>query len=307
MRSAKDRCPHKHDLAHRQGWTPRAVGPALSKGRLWHEVMALHYKCIQDDTTTKERRQRIVDLLFASQDEYTTDICALVAWMYDGYEDRWGTDDDWTIVAIEDQRLARLPEPSGRGSRFYLRMRVDLIIQERTVEVAGKRVRASTDPTSKRFGKLWLVDHKSGQNLPTDKELDIDDQFSMYTWGCRQLDQPVFGSIYSAARTYQHKEERPVDERFDRKRLYRTDTELDTVAHEAYQTARTAYAYPTGDSPRAPDPDRCRWRCPFTEACLHGRKTSPKQEAIFLSSAGFDKLDDDERLLARGYVDPIKP
>lgn len=235
------------------------------------------------------------------------DECELVAWMYDGHEDVWGTDDDWEIVAIEDQRLFRLPDTSGRASRFYLRMRLDLLIRQRTVEIAGHRVKASNDPDSKRFGKLWLVDHKSGKDLPTDKELDIDDQFGLYTLGCRQLGNPVFGSIYSAARTYRHVEPRPSEELFARKRLYRTPIELDTIAREAFLTARTAYAYKSGDAPRAPDTDRCRWRCPFTEPCLHGRKTSPTQERIFLESGGWTQLDEAARLKLRGYEDPLMP
>lgn len=259
-----------------------------------------------------QRRQAISDLLVESVDDYGIETCELIAWMFDGHEDRWGVDGpgdeyNWRIVSVEDQRLCRLPTPSGRGSRYYLRMRIDLMIQQLTVEVAGHRVNASMDPESKRFGRLWLVDHKSGKDLPTAKELDIDDQFGLYTWGCRQLGAPAFGAYYNAARTYQHKEERPVEERFSRTRLYRTDRELDTIAHEAFLTARTAYSYESGDAPRAPDTDRCRWRCPFTEPCLHGRKTSPEQEAIFLGSGGFTRLNKDERLALRGYIDPQMP
>lgn len=300
-------CPHKHDLAHRQGWTPDKVGPALTKGRLYHLVLQLHYELIREGVGTKARRQAITDLLVDSIEEYTEETCELIAWMYDGYEDMWGEDSDWVIISVEDQRLCRLPDTSGRGSRFYLRMRTDLIMQERTVEVAGHRVNASRDPENKRFGKIWLVDHKSGKDLPTQRELDIDDQFGLYTWGIRKDGLRVFGALYNAGRTYRHKEERPVEERFSRTRLYRTDKELDNLAREAFLTARTAYTYESGDAPRAPDSDRCRWRCPFTEACLHGRKTTPNQEAIFLSSAGFTQMDEAERLAERGYENPLMP
>lgn len=300
-------CPHKHSLAHRQGWTPLTVGPALSKGRLWHLVLATHYLAIQAEATTMTRRKAISDLLVASVAEFGMETCELIAWMYDGHEDLWGTDDDWEVIEVEGQHLVQLPGPSGRGSRFWLRTRFDLLIRERTVEVAGHRVKADPDPASKRYGKLWLVDHKSGKDLPTEKELDIDDQFGLYTWCCRKEGMPVFGAVYSAARTYQHKEERPLEERFSRVRLYRTDRELDTIAHEAMTTARTAYSYEPDDAPRAPDTDRCRWRCSFTEACLHGRKTSPQLEASFLTSAGFTKLDEAQRLTERGYDKPLMP
>lgn len=296
--------PHKWELAYRQHWTPDAISPALNRGIIWHKVMEIHYRAIQSDSTTMARRQAIVNYLRETSRKDPEEV-DLIAWMFDGYEDRWGTDDDWEIVAVEDQRIARLPYPSGRLSPYWVRMRVDLIIRERTVEVAGKRVSASKVPGSAR--KLWLVDHKSGKDLPKEKELDIDDQFGLYTWGCRQLGDPVFGSLHNAARTYRHVSgDRPLDERFLRSRLYRTDRELDTIAQEAMVTARTAYRYGPGEAPRAPDPDRCRWRCPYTEPCLVGRKSGDAMEQSFLSS-GFTKLTEGEALIQRGYETPMKP
>jgi len=266
-------------------------------------MMQIHYSCIRDDTTTMERRQQIAEYLIEYKHTDPED-ADLLAWMYDGYEDRWGTDPDWEIVAIEDQRIAQLAYPSGRLSRFWLRMRVDLIVRERFVVIGGNKVAASKVDSP---GKLWLIDHKTAKNLPKDKELDIDDQFGLYTWGCRQLGDQVFGSIHSAAQTYRHKEERPVDERFSRTRLYRTDRELDTLAAEAAITARTAYRYGPGEAPRAPDADRCKWRCPFTDACLMGRKSGPDVERSFLESAGYYQVDEQEALRRRGYENPVQP
>jgi hypothetical protein len=281
-----------------------AGAPALIRGSHWHKIMEIHYGMIQAESGTMERRSAIAEYLLDYK-MADPDAADLLAWMYDGYEDMWGTDPDWEIVSIEDARLCRLPYPSGRPSPYWLRMRVDLIVRERFVLVAGKKVSANKIASPP---KLWLVDHKTGKDLPKDKELDIDDQFGLYTWGQRSIGEPVFGSIHSAARTYQHKTgERPVDERFQRTRLYRTDRELQTIAVEAMVTARTAYSYAPGEAPRAPDNDRCRWRCPFTEACLIGRKTGPEQEQQFLESAGYEQIDEMEALRRRGYTDPQVP
>jgi hypothetical protein len=54
--------------------------------------------------------------------------------------------------------------------------------------------------------------------------------------------------------------------------LTRTDAELDTIAIEAYKTAKAAYAMKPGEAPRFTNPDTCRWRCGFTEPCLLSRK-----------------------------------
>jgi len=227
----------------------------------------------------------------------------LVAWMYDGYEERWGTDPQWEVLGVEDQRLIRLPTRTGRASRFWLRMRIDLLVRERLSAVGG--------PSSKV--KTWVVDHKSGRDLPQERELALDDQFGLYTWGARTLGTPVFGSIYSAARTQRNRvAPQLLEERFERYRLYRTDPELETIAREAWATARTAYSYQPGQAPRAPDtapigPSRCRAKCPFTEPCLFGRKTGPMAEQRFLRDGGYVQLTEDEQLVERGYVDPLKP
>ncbi|HKZ25471.1 MAG TPA: PD-(D/E)XK nuclease family protein, partial [Acidimicrobiia bacterium] len=183
-------CPHKHELAYKQRWVADVVSPALSTGRVWHVVMQEHYLAIQAEATEHTRRRAVAEILLAEQeaDEERAD---LVAWMYDGYEERWGTDPQWEVLGVEDQRLIRLPTRTGRASRFWLRMRIDLLVRERLSAVGG--------PSSKV--KTWVVDHKSGRDLPQERELALDDQFGLYTWGARTLGTPVFGSIYSAART----------------------------------------------------------------------------------------------------------
>ena len=268
------------------------TSPALSIGRTWHEVSAIHYLAIQAGASDTKRRRAVAELLLDEQDQ---ERAGLVAWMYDGYEAMYGTDPDWEILTVEDQRLARLPTMTGRASRFYLRMRTDMVIRDRTL---GR--------------KVHVVDHKSGQNLPTEKELDLDDQFGLYTYGERQLGVPVFASIYNAARTQRNISEQTLESRFSRTRIYRTDHELETIAREAYQTARAAYRYKPGEAPRAPDtspigPSRCKSKCPFTEPCLMGRKAGSRAEVLFLEAGGFVQMTEAEQLAERGYVDPLMP
>lgn len=285
-------CPHKHDLSYKQRWSPATVSRALSIGKLWHLVMENHYRAVQAGATDLARREAIALLLLEAA-ETNQEYADLVAWMYDGYEEMWGTDPDWEIVGVEEQHLVRLPALSGRPGRFgryWLRMRADLIVRVRSI----------------RKDRLWLVDHKSGKNLPTDKELEIDDQFGLYTWALQKDGLPIFGSIHGASRTERLVREMTLEERFRRTPMYRTDQELRRVAQEAAVTARTAYVtYSDGDAPRAPDSDRCRWRCPFTEACLLGRKTGDRNEQEFLGSSGFLQLTETEQLAQRGYGDEV--
>lgn len=292
---AMRQCGHKHDLAFRLGWTSRTTAPALSKGKLYHDVMEIHYKAIMVGAPESERLRAIAETLLDAE-ERNAEEAQLVAWMYDGHLEKWGTDDQWEILAVEDQSLMRLPDRNGRASRFYLRMRIDLLVSE---SVGGRP-------------KIYVVDHKTGQNLPHEKELDLDDQFGLYTWGLRKKQVPVFGAIYSAARTQRNVGEMDIDDRFRRYKVWRTDQELETIAREAWETSRTAYARPVWQAPRSPDshpigPSRCKAKCPFTEPCLVGRKSGRFQELTFLRSGGFEELDEETRLAQRGYIDPLMP
>lgn len=274
-------CPHKHALAYRERWVGPVTGPALRRGILWHSVMEAHYRFLmrlqqEQGGVTDPRRalllaRREVMKLLVDETGHQTEDQELILWMYDGYVEFYGDDPDWEILAVEHAPQVWLPTPTGGRSRFKLKLKIDLIARER-----GTR-------------NIWVIDHKSGKDLPSKKELDIDDQFGLYTWALRSMGKNVFGSIHSAARTQRNKDQtkhfQPLDERFMRTRLYRTDQELDTLAIEAYRTFTAGYRMPTDLAPRSPNPDTCRWRCDYTDPCLASRKGADEVE--LLTSLGF--------------------
>lgn len=278
-------CPFKHQLAYRERWQqrPDRVGPALQKGTLWHSAMEEHYRVLQaaqrveggvraDEVLAKAAR-RVREVLWdAERGEWRSEYAELIEWIYEGYVANYGIDENWKILAVEHSAECWLPTPRGTRSQVKLKMKLDLVVRE--VDT----------------GHLLAVDHKSGRDLPKDKELDIDDQFGLYTWGMRSLGKPVFGSMFNAARAQRLKTKaQPLEERFSRTPLYRTEEELDAIAIEAYKTARRAYGQheEDGDPPRAPDSDRCKWRCDFTDACLFGRKVGNDATREFLADTGY--------------------
>ncbi len=252
-----------------------------------------HYKAIRRYQRGKIEQDRLpayiqrkVNPLLWNEDGTQSEVQALVEWMYTGYVDQWMTSDlaEWTIIAVEHEAEVPLPSsmpqqtallgPDGkpitraRRSQFRLKMRIDLIARHNATK------------------NLYVWDHKSGMNLPNDKELAIDDQFGLYTWGMRELGQPVWGALYNAARTQRNKTEgQTLESRHSRTPLYRTDKELDVIAFEAYLTMKRAYAIPEGMAERAPDGDLCRWKCSYLEPCLAGRKGL--DERGFLRDVGF--------------------
>jgi hypothetical protein len=263
----------KHEFAYKERWIPPTVGPALVKGQAWHSMMEAHYRAIQSgesvDLEVLWAQAQVAALDWLIKAQLEPELEELLTWMYVGYVEYWegrdwGVEPRTKVLAVEHAPEVWLRTPAGGRSRFKLKLKIDLVV---LVD-----------------GKLWIVDHKSGKDLPRDKELDIDDQFGLYTWAMRQMGKPVFGSIHNAARTHRNKDQvkhlQPLEERFARKRLYRTDEELTHLAIDAYRAARMAYSLRPGEAPRAPDPDRCGWRCAYTEPCLAGRKGMDDREML---------------------------
>lgn len=282
-------CPKKHEYAYKERWQAPTTGPALARGTLWHQVLESHYRFLMawqqagkprampifgndnvlEPTEVALHSQAMVHLYHPKSGKPLSPHSELIEWMYAGHVEHYGLDNEWKIMAVEHAPVMWLPTPNGGRSRFRLKMKIDLVVRW--------------------DGRLWIVDHKSGKDLPKDKELDLDDQFGLYTWGMRKLGKKVFGSVHSSARTQKNKDQskhpQPLPERFARKRLYRTDIELDNIAVDAYKSARRAWTTKLGEAERQTNPDTCRWRCDFTEPCLLSRKGGDDRD--MLRSIGF--------------------
>lgn len=258
-------CPFKHRLAYKERWQQDTKSPALNKGTLWHQVLEIHHTGLKVGIPHLEIVEQVRHFLVneTTQDPEYVD---LIAWMYKGYVDFYGFDPDWRILAVEHAAEFWLPTDRGGRSRFKLKMKLDIIV--------------------KWAGRTWIVDNKSGKDLPNEKMLEFNDQFGLYCWGLRQMGKDVHGAIHSAARTQRNKSKpQPLDERFRRTPIYRTDRELHTIAVEAYKTVRQAYQ--NQDPQRHPDEDRCGWRCDYTEPCLASRKGDDVHE--LLADFGFQQ------------------
>jgi len=271
-------CPLKHHLAYGMRYTkPSKEGSALDKGSRYHVIMEEHYRLIktyQDEHNGKNPKegtaefQDLMDLCKATvfallwdprKGAFFDDVAELIWWMYEGHIGNYGLMDNWRIVAIEHQIVTPLRDPRGRRSRYHLKAKLDLIVRARD------------------NGGLWVVDHKSGGNLPTQMELDIDDQFGLYTWAMREVGKKVLGSLHAANRTQRNKSPMSYDQRMSITYLNRDDIEVTNLALDAYYVARAAYppARMERSQYSSPDPRSCGWKCDFKEPHLlmrRGRK-----------------------------------
>ena len=271
-------CPLKHALAYGQRWTkPAKEGSALHKGSLYHLVMETHYKVIQKWQREKFAGRRIPDRYAAEVLEECRDavmpflwdavtgtqdeVQELIQWMYEGHIEKYGHMPNWIIKGVEHQIITPLRDERGRRTRYHLKAKIDLIVLDLET------------------GKLYVVDHKSGRDLPSKMELDIDDQFGLYTWAMREQGRKVAGTIHAANRTQRNKSFMPLDTRMMLTYLNRDEQELTNLALDAYRTAWNAHP-PKNAGPKlmsSPDPRQCGWKCDFKEPHLlmrRGRKPS---------------------------------
>ena len=272
-------CPLKHHLTYRLRYTkPVKEDSALARGSLWHAVMEEHYKEIKAAQVAHKGRipesvwgevlanawKRIKPLLYDLTTGEQSPNQNLIEWMYQGHVEKWGIDEQWKILGVEHQIITPLRDEHGKQSRFHLKAKMDLVVLEW------------------QTGAMWVVDHKSGANLPTQMDLEIDDQFGLYTWAMREVGKPVLGSLHNANRTQRNKSFMPLDTRLDRTPLNRGEKELTNLALDAYHAARAAYP----DDPRyearysSPDPRSCGWKCDVKEPHLLMRSGRPMQEVM---------------------------
>lgn len=266
-------CQLKAHLAYRERWKPAADAVPLSRGKLFHQVLEAHYRKIQSTQTPELRsgpslaRQTSVDEFLdpasiLQESNLPQDEVDLVRWIYEGYLDHYGIDPYWKIVGVEVRAEAWLKNRAGNRTSFKLKGTADLVVED-----------------SSMGGGLWIVDHKTCRELPKRRQLDLDDQMGIYSWLFKQQGLDIRGVIYNACRSYKLKRPMEMKERFARPLTVRTDKELEVMTVEALETFQDAYKRSTPSNtqegvlpPRSPDPDRCGWRCPFTEACLMSRK-----------------------------------
>lgn len=303
-------CPKKHDLAYLQRWQKDTEDTsALGKGSLWHRVKEVHYKTIMAhqvpshmstlgshssyqgmnwDCSANELEWHCINAVGAllakfEAEQRDPEVIKLMRWMYVGYLEKWGLDEQWDIVAVESTHIVPLYEADGSESWVRLKVKLDLVVRDQR-------------------GRLWVVDHKSCGQLPGNKDFDWADQFKLYILGLNRIGMKVFGAIHSAARTTMNKGDilkpgdegykktmraQTLEERFARTALDYTPAELECIERDTLADFKLAYS-DANHKRRRPNEEWCKWRCNFSEACMFGRRTGSEANTLdMLQRTGF--------------------
>lgn len=237
-------CLRKHHLRYKRDLVDRVTPPALDRGTRWHTLLEELYKTGDPEAPVQQLRT------WTDEQDGDPNELELLTWMLDGYYDKWGLGDPQFsdgAVAVELEFEVELPQ-IGAGP-LVLKGVVDLLVEI--------------------WGKLWVVDHKSGKTKPKDRSLEMADQWTLYVWAMQQEGYDVFGSIHSYAKTERLKRDMSLEERFARKPIHRTDREVEAVAREAAIQAWQARI--DNGAPRSPG-DHCSYRCGYLDVCIADRR-----------------------------------
>lgn len=261
-------CPLAWHLSYVDGLTepPDRRRPGLSLGTGWHTMLQARYESFREYDNAGEPRDLDVALVEAwrslnrliesGRENITDDQREQLVWMWTGYNQRYGTDDDWEILDTESTDLLPLTD------EISLKTKIDLTVLERSK------------------GRVWLVDHKSmkgkdasGAAWARDRDLDL--QFTLYQALKVRQGLDVVGAIYAAARTDQLKRKMTLEERFGRHLIVRSKPALDRALEQTIAVVEAMRRFETGEQAiyASPVADRCGWSCSFREVHLHADAT----------------------------------
>lgn len=279
-------CPLKHHWYYTLLYSKEPKpGSPLSRGSLWHEVLETYYHeiCINGNTARTAADIAAMNHLVDRETGEMDEDQELILWMLGGYRECYEADKHWEVLAIEFAGKVYLGDTED-GRPVYLQFKIDLVIRD-----------LDTD-------QIWIVDHKSAADFSRQVEIDIDDQFGLYTWALRSAGIPVMGFIRSDARTRRNKSPMTLEQRFRRVDTYRSEQECDNIRRDALATASAIasglFLY------SAPAPDRCSWRCDFLQAHLTLRKVATGPERV-LRDFGFEPRKLRHREYASNYPQSI--
>lgn len=274
-------CPLKHKLAWVEGWwsPEREANGKRELGQIWHAVMEIRYKAIKNGETDEEALAELVaDVIEVTNPEQTETLW----WMYDGYVEQYGLDPDLEILSVEEILQVPFHDEDDRP----LVIEVDGV--RRPVLYSWK-----TDVLARirKMRGIFVVDHKSTGQPLGQADIDLSDQFGLYTVAWRRLGESIRGQLVNQVRTKQLKRPMTLDERFDRKWSIRTPAELRAIELDAVDTIYAMLSPRNRRRPySAPDPRSCGWKCDFKEPHLRLRRnTDPRKVHGILRSFGLEQ------------------
>jgi len=165
-------CPREHGLTHEAGLKPESPSEPLTLGWLYHHCLEVYYGAIMEGQQAPgwapgnpdressrigmQKAYAVIEAIEAEPGYVATG--ASLRRMVDGYFEQYDGQDNWRIIAVEEQLVYR--------GGFAYSARLDLIIEDLD------------------NGGLWIVEHKSARTITN----DLIDNY--------QMDMQILGQVW---------------------------------------------------------------------------------------------------------------
>lgn len=275
-------CPLKWHIGWREGWhsPARESGGARELGTVWHSVLAIRYRYLQkcQETGAEPDEDAVLEAVGREIETAHSELRETLHWMYAGYVECYGWDSDLRILSVEqtlrvpfhdennEPLVIRYVDPSGTEPPVWRP-----VLYSWTSDILA---------VSRTCRGIVVVDTKSTSQPMSDVDIDLSDQFGLYTVAWRRLGRKVVGQLVNQAKTKALKRPMTMEERFARVPSLRTPVELRNIELDAVDTIRAMYSEQNLRRPySSPDPRSCGWKCDFKEPHLRlRRKANPMAE-----------------------------
>jgi len=174
------RCPKKFEYRYVENLQPKTKPLPMERGIWIHSCLEAYYKG-KDWTKVLEKMAKQFRLLFDEERQLYGDLPGEVERIMKSYIAHWD-DDDWEILAVENEFTVRLK------SGLVLKGRMDMVIRD-------------------NIG-VWVVENKTNQRLPREGPHFPDPQTTLYNYALRSMGLTGMGTVHNHIRTTPPKEPR---------------------------------------------------------------------------------------------------
>lgn len=242
-------CPRMYYFKYVLGLVPKAENSKLFFGKGMHRGLEVYYKTGDADAAeaayaawltekTEALRAANADMEVVKE---SADIGASLLAEYINYARQ---NDNFIAEFVEQEFVVPIWSPDGNETGMEHAGTWDGIVRD-------------------RYGKLWLMEHKTAKNFPSELDLKLNRQNRYYLLAAHQVfDEGVRGTVYNVIRKVNPKRTKtPV---IFRRFIPSTPVELISTRDQMYRAAERMLS----DEYYDPNPGmHCNWKCSYDQLC----------------------------------------
>lgn len=248
--TAYNACPRMYKYSYVDNLVPKVNDRKLFLGSGVHKALEAYYSgkdaLVAYEEWTKTELEKMAENMTPDDLTQFDEVIAMGRRLVEYYVPWAKANDTFEVVAAEQEFAVPIWAPDGPVKDAAHVGRFDGIARD-------------------IYGGLWLMEHKTYTQIPSESALRLDPQAGYYLVAAQQLfpNEEVKGVIYTIIRKVDPNRAR--GEIVHRYRVLRNGHELERLRHRLYQM----YKIITSDTEFIPTPGmHCNWMCRYRQLCI---------------------------------------